>query len=47
MFCGGNFGLLQGPCFEGCKAPDSISKLLNDIATDFSVLSRDLSHATW
>lgn len=47
MFCGGNFGLVQGPCFEGCKAPDSISKLLNDIATDFSVFSRDLSHTTW
>jgi hypothetical protein len=39
MDCGGNFGFTQGPCFEGCKAPDSISKLLNDIATDLGTVS--------
>jgi hypothetical protein len=34
MDCGGNNGITQGPCFEGCRIPDSVPKLLNDIAND-------------
>ena len=38
MDCGGNNGLTQGPCFEGCRIPESIPKLLDDIATDLRTL---------
>jgi hypothetical protein len=34
MDCGGNNGLVQGPCFEGCKAGVDITKLVNDIIND-------------
>jgi hypothetical protein len=47
MDCGGNNGPFQGPCFEACKAPDSITKLLNDIAEDFRVFGNELQHTTW
>jgi hypothetical protein len=34
MDCGGNNGLTQGPCFEGCKAGVDITKLVNDVVND-------------
>ncbi len=40
MDCGGNNGVFQGPCFEACKAPDELDKLLHDIVTDFGTISQ-------
>src|ERR1700674_3543377 len=34
MDCGGNNGITQGPCFEGCKAGVDFTKLVNDIVND-------------
>jgi hypothetical protein len=44
MDCGGNNGLIQGPCFEGCKAGVDVTRVVNDILNDIHEVLEAIVH---